>query len=115
MVLYDPNGKLTNLQGICLGRTTNNIIEYSAVIELLSEVTALGIRDLVVRLDPNLILLQLNNHYPVRNPQILRMYLCVRLMQRNFDYITNQHIPRNLNILTDALTYFVLDRHFFHL
>jgi ribonuclease HI len=33
-VLYDPNGELINLQGICLGRTTNNIVEYSAVIEL---------------------------------------------------------------------------------
>ena len=30
--IYDPNGELVNLQGICLGRTTNNIAEYSAVI-----------------------------------------------------------------------------------
>ena len=50
-VLYEPNGELINLQGIYLGRKTNNIAEYSTVIELLSEVVALGIRDLVVKLD----------------------------------------------------------------
>ena len=31
--IYDPNGELVNLQGICLGRTTNNISKYSVVIE----------------------------------------------------------------------------------
>ena len=49
--IYDPNGELIDLQGIYLGRTTNNIAEYSAVIEPLSEAIALGIRELVVNLD----------------------------------------------------------------
>lgn len=42
--IYDPNGELLDLQGIYLGCTTNNITEYSTVIELLSEAIALGIR-----------------------------------------------------------------------
>ena len=33
-VIYDPTGELVNLQGVCLGRTTNNIAEYSVVLEL---------------------------------------------------------------------------------
>ena len=49
--LYAPDGELVSLQGICLGRTTNNIFEYSAVIKLLSKVIALGIRALVVKID----------------------------------------------------------------
>ena len=36
-VIYDPAGEVVNLQGVCLGRTTNNIAEYSAVLELLIE------------------------------------------------------------------------------
>ena len=60
--LFSPNVELINLQGICLGRTTDNIDEYSAVIELLSEAMSLGIRNLVVKLDSQLVLLQLNNH-----------------------------------------------------
>lgn len=58
--IYDPHGELIDLQGICLGRTTNNIVEYNAVIELLSEAIALDIRELVVNLDLQLVVLQLN-------------------------------------------------------
>jgi len=39
---------------------TNNIAEYSAVIKLLSEAITLGIRELVVNLDLQLVILQLN-------------------------------------------------------
>ena len=114
-VLYDPNDELINLQGIFLGWTTNNTAGYSAVIELLSESVSLGIRDLVVKLDLQLVVLQLNCHYLVRNPCILRFYLRIRLLERHFYFITYPHIPRNLNTLTDALANFVLDRHLHHL
>jgi ribonuclease HI len=33
--IYAPTNKLVSLRGVCLGRATNNIAEYSAVIELL--------------------------------------------------------------------------------
>jgi len=109
--IYNPNGDLIDLQGIFLGRTTNNIVEYSAVIKLLSEAITLGIRELVVNLDSQLVVLQLNRKYSVRNPQILRMYLRIRLLERHFDYITYHHIPRRLNTLIDALANYVLDGH----
>ena len=110
-VIYDPAGELVNLQGVCLGPATNNITEYSVVLELLTKVVDLGIRELLVYLDSQLVVLQLNGHYSVRNPSILRLYLRIRLLERNFDYITYQHIPRHMNTLTDAVANLVLDRH----
>ena len=110
-VIYDPASELIDLQGICLGRTTNNVVEYSAVIELLTEAIDLGIRGLLVNLDSQLVVLQLNNHYSVRNPHILRLYLCIRLLERHFDFITYEHIPRRMNTLTDTVANIVLDRH----
>ena len=110
-LIYDPHGELLDLQGVCLGRTTNNVAEYSAVIELLPEAVDLGIRELVVNLDSQLVVHQLNGRYSIRDQRILRLYLRVRLLERNFDYITYQHIPRRLNTLTDALENHVLDRH----
>lgn len=109
--IYDLNSELIDLQGICLGRTTNNIAEYNAVIELLSEAITLGIRELVVNLDSQLVILQLNGKYYVRNPQILIMYVRFHLLERHFDYITYHHIPRRMNTLIDALANHVLDRH----
>ena len=110
-VIYDPAGELVNLQGVCLGPATNNITKYSIILELLTEVVDLGIHELLVYLDSQLVLLQLNGHYSVRNPSILCLYLRIRLLERNFDYITYQHIPRHLNTLTDAVANMVLDRH----
>jgi len=114
-VIYDPHGELVDLQGVCLGYTKNNVTEYSAVIKLLTEVVSLNIPALIVNLDSQLLILQLNGRYSIRNPQILRLYLHVHLLKRNFDFNTYQHIPRGLNTLTDALENHVLDRHLRHL
>ena len=113
--MYDPAGELINLQGVCLGPTTNNVAEYSVVLELLNEVVNLSIHALLVYLDSQLVVLQLNGHYSVRNPSILRLHLHIRLLERNFDYITYQHIPRHMNALTDAVTNMVLDRNLWNL
>ena len=100
-VIYNPAGELINLQGVCLGPATNNVAEYSAILELLNKAFNLGIRALLVYLDSQLVVLQLSGHYLVRNPCILRLYLHIHLLERNFDYITYQHIPRRMNTLTE--------------
>ena len=92
--IYDPHRELLDLQGVCLGRTTNNVAEYSAVIELLAEAVDLDIRSMMVNLDSQLVIHQLNGRYSVRDQRILRLYLRVRLLEMNSDYITYQHIPR---------------------
>ena len=61
--IYAPTNKLVSLQCVCLGRATNNIVEYSAIIELLVDAISLKIRHLVVRIDSQLVVLQLSNVY----------------------------------------------------
>jgi hypothetical protein len=46
--IYAPTNELIYLRGVCLGRETNNITEYSIVIELLVDAISLGIHRLVV-------------------------------------------------------------------
>jgi hypothetical protein len=46
--IYTPTNELITLRGVCLGRATNNIAEYSVVIELLIDAILLSIRHLVV-------------------------------------------------------------------
>ena len=45
-VMFSPRGQLLSSRGICLGDTTNNVVEYSAVIELLRDAFSLGISHL---------------------------------------------------------------------
>ena len=99
------------MHGVSLGQTTNNIVEYSAVIELLSESISFWIRSLIVRLDSELIVLQLNRVYAIRNPVLLRLFLIFHLLEREFDYIEYQHIPRHLNIFADAVASSMINRH----
>jgi ribonuclease HI len=113
--IFDPSGELVSFRGVCIGRSTNNIAEYSALIELLSDTIAHGIRQLIVRLDSQLVVLQLSGIYSVRNPAIYRMFLRVKILEREFDSIQYQHISRNLNTLTDSLANYVLDRHLRHI
>ena len=113
--IYAPTNKLISLRGVCLSRATNNIVEYSTVIELLIDAISLYIRHLVIWLDSQLVVLQLSNVYAIRSPTLLQVYLRIRLLERYFDYIEYQHIPRCLNTLIDALTNYVLDRHLRHM
>ena len=110
-VIYSPSDELVSMHGVSLGQTTNNIAEYSAVIELLFESISFGIRSLIVRLDSKLVVLQLSRVYAIRNPLLLQLFLRVRLLEREFDYIEYQHIPRHINTLADAVSSSMINRH----
>jgi ribonuclease HI len=113
-VIFTPQGQLLSSGGICLGNTTNNVVEYNAVIELLRDALSLGISRLRVYLDAQLIVSQLNRIYHVHDPTLHRRFLRVRLLERNFDYITYFHVPRSLNQITDTLANHILDWHLAH-
>ena len=50
-VLYSPTHDIVSSRVVCIGPATNNIVEYQAVIGLLTEATSWDIRDLVVFMD----------------------------------------------------------------
>jgi ribonuclease HI len=110
-VIFTPHGQLLSSGGICLGDTTNNVTEYSAVIELLRDALSLGISHLRVYLDAQLVMSQLNRVYRVHDPTLHQRFLRVHLLERNFDYITYFHVPRRLNQITDTLANQILDPH----
>jgi ribonuclease HI len=71
-VIFTPQGQLLSPGGICLGDTTNNIIEYSAVLELLRDTLSHGISHLRVYLDAHLVVSQLNGAYHLYDPTLHR-------------------------------------------
>ena len=70
-VIYEPSGQLLSSGSTCLGPSTNNIVEYSAIIELLLDAISHGIQHMVVCLDSQLVMLQLNGQYRVCDSFIL--------------------------------------------
>ena len=71
-LVYSPEVLLVSSGGVCLGPSTNNVVEYSIVIELLCDSISHGIHSLEVRLDSQLVVCQLNNNYRMRDPTLLR-------------------------------------------
>jgi ribonuclease HI len=114
-VIFTPQGQLLSSGGICLGDTTNNVIEYNTIIELLRDALSLGISHLQVYLDAQLVVSQLNRVYRVHDPTLHQRFLRVRLLERSFDYITYFHVPRRLNQVTDTLANQILDWHLAHI
>ena len=74
-VIYEPSSQLLSSGSTCLGPSTNNIAEYSAIIELLLDAISHRIQHLVVHLDSQLAVLQLNGQYRVRDSFILQKHL----------------------------------------
>ena len=54
-VIYTPMGHVVSSGGVCLRPSSNNIVEYSVMIELLRDVISHGIPSLEVHLDSQLV------------------------------------------------------------
>ena len=100
--------------GILLGPSTNNLTEYQDVVGLLTKSLANDVREIRVYLDSELVFQQLNRVYTIRNPLLLRTFKRVRLLERSFEQVTYQHIPRHLNAVVDSLANCVLDWYIAH-
>ena len=80
-VIYNPIVQVLSSGGVCLRPSSNNVVEYSVVIELLRDAISHGVLSLEVRLDPELVVSQLDGLYHVRDLTFLRRFLRVRLLE----------------------------------
>ena len=113
-VIYTPTGQVLSSEGICLWPLSNNVAEYSVVIELLRDAISHGVLSLEVCLDSQLVVSQLNGLYRIRDPTLLRRFLCVRLLEWKFENITYTYITRNFNQVVDSYANYVPDWNLFH-
>ena len=54
-VIYTPMGQVLSSGGVCLWPSSNNVVEYSVIIELLRDAISHGVLSLEVRLDSELV------------------------------------------------------------
>jgi ribonuclease HI len=80
-VIFTAQGQLLSSRGIFLGDTKNNVIEYSAVIELLHDALSFGISHLYVYLNAQLVVPQLKRVYRVHDPTLHQRFLRVRILE----------------------------------
>ena len=113
-VLYSQANDSVGSGAVFLGLSTNNIIEYHAMIGLLTKNESCDINHLFILMDSHHVVSHLNHVYAIQNPVLLHILWRVRLLERSFESITYQHITRYYNSIVDSLVNYMLDWYIAH-
>jgi ribonuclease HI len=93
-----------------IGDSTNNIAEYTAMIDALTRMNELGADEIDIFSDSELIVNQINGSYKVKNQGLLPLYTEVIRLSGNFRKITVTYIPRESNKSADKLANTAIDK-----
>jgi ribonuclease HI len=118
VVLKDESGTILLKEKKFLGNVTNNIAEYTALLECLNHVSALirktGIpcTTLVLHSDSELMVRQMKGEYKVKDVVLKKLFSQARkaLSSSEFEFLI-KHVPREKNREADALANESIDEH----
>jgi ribonuclease HI len=95
--------------GSYLGMATNNQAEYFGFLKGLERARELGIDNITLFSDSQLVVSQMNGEYKVKNQELLPIYQDTKAVANSFEKITFTHIPRELNKTADLEVNRILD------
>jgi ribonuclease HI len=101
--ICDETGAVVKELSRYLGKTTNNVAEYEALLMGLEALIAMGKKRIRVQSDSELMVRQLNGQYRVRDPKLLMLFERARSLLRHFDRYHILHVRREANKLADQL------------
>lgn len=110
VVISADDGTPVVTLGRFIGRATNNVAEYRAVITALEKALELGARRVVIRGDSELIIKQLRGEYRVKHPDMRTLHAEAADLIGQFDSVTIEHNLRHKNELADRLANLAMDR-----
>ena len=104
VIVRDEQGRtVLSLHGF-IGRTTNNVAEYTAITTLLERLQADGCTKLVIHSDSELMVRQINGEYRVKDPGLKKHHENVRRLMSSLPCpVEVRHIPRTQNSEADRL------------
>jgi broad specificity phosphatase PhoE/ribonuclease HI len=104
----DSGDVLTERSG-GLGMTTNNVAEYTGLIEGLTAARDVGARDVLVRMDSRLVIEQMSGRWQIKHPGLRPLAAQAASLVHGFDAVRFEWIPRDRNMHADALASEALD------
>lgn len=109
VVLRRPDGSPLESLGKYIGRATNNVAEYYALIAALDYAAAKDIRRLRVESDSQLIVNQVKGLYKVKDPGLKPLHERAKKQAAALESFSIQYVPREQNREADALANAALD------
>ena len=108
-VLEDEGGSALAAHGEAIGIATNNVAEYSALIAGLEKAVELGVDELEVISDSELMVKQMRGEYKVKNEALRQLSLRAHALARRLARVTYTAVRREHNELADRLVNEALD------
>ncbi|MDH3251140.1 MAG: ribonuclease HI family protein [Ignavibacteria bacterium] len=104
LLVKDEAGAVVLEENGYIGKATNNVAEYTALIALLKRIITTGCTRLVVHSDSELMVRQVNGLYKVKDPDLRVYFREVKdlLARASFDFEL-RHVPREMNREADRL------------
>ncbi len=101
--------------GEYIGKTTNNVAEYKAVIFALKKAKALlgskkaAETEVEIRADSELLVKQMNGEYKIKNEELQPLFFEIWNSKQDFKSVAFKHVPREENKDADRLVNQALD------
>jgi ribonuclease HI len=108
-VLQDEHGDVLAAHGEAIGVATNNVAEYTALIAGLEKARALGVTDLEVVSDSELMVKQMRGEYRVKNEALRELSVEAGRIAREIGAVSYTAVRREHNKLADQLVNDALD------
>lgn len=108
-VLEDDRGAVLAEVARYLGRATNNVAEYSALIAGLEEARRRGVTDLDIRMDSLLVVRQMQGLWKIKHPGLKPLALRAGALLAEFPTRKIDHVRREANARADALANRAID------
>jgi ribonuclease HI len=108
-VLADPDGELIEERAEAIGRATNNVAEYRALLLGIDRARELGARELDLVGDSELVVRQVRGEYRVKDAALKELHARVAAALSDFDRWTIRNVPREENARADRLVNEALD------
>ena len=108
-VLEAEDGTVLDARGEAIGVATNNVAEYAALVAGLERAVEVGVDELEVISDSELLVKQMRGEYRVKNRALQDLSLDASRLARRIQRVTYTAVRREHNELADSLVNEALD------
>ena len=109
-VLEDEDGTVIAAHGEAIGHATNNVAEYRGLIAGLETALEVGVTELEVVSDSELVVRQMQGDYKVKNETLKELNEEAEALEQRLRRVTYTAVRREHNELADALVNEALDQ-----
>jgi len=103
IVISEPDGTVIREIGEYIGKATNNVAEYKALIRGLQECHEMGATSVEINTDSELLARQISGFYKVKSERLKPLHGEAMSILRHFRAVSISHVAREFNRRADEL------------